>query len=546
MTDAARSTDVVILGAGASGLCAALTAYEQGAEVLLLEKSDLVGGTAAISGGVIWAPDNPVMRRAGLSDSAAAARAYFESLAPGQLDPPVLDAFLDHCSETLAFLEREAPLEFSLLEGYPDYYLDRPGALEGGGRALDNGLFSFLELGEWRERVRHNGSPYPLMLRETPLGGATGAVDPQELARRVANDERGFGQALIGGLLKACLDRGIEPQLETDVLRLHRSGDRIAGVVIRADDGEQVIHARHGVLICTGGFEWNEQLRTTFLKGPLTHPASPPTNQGDGLKLAMEAGAQLGNMTSAWWAPTLAIPDDEWFGEQRATPVLLERTAPHSIIVNRAGKRFCNEAANYSALAGAFHYQDPNAYATVNLPCWVLFDAQYRERYPVGPLQPGEPLPDWIHTAPTLSALAQALGIDGAALENTVRQFNADVAAGADTQFQRGASPYDRFYGDRSRPGAAATLGPLEQAPFFAIELKIGALGTNGGPRTDAEGRVLNQQGAVIPGLYAAGNAMAGPTGPVYAGAGGTLGPALTSGYLCGRAAARGAGNRLG
>jgi succinate dehydrogenase/fumarate reductase flavoprotein subunit len=523
-----------------------LTAYEQGADVILLEKSDLVGGTAAISGGVIWAPDNPVMRRAGLKDSAAAARAYFESLAPGQLDPPVLDAFLGHCSEALAFLEREAPLEFSLLEGYPDYYLDRPGALESGGRALDNGLFSFLELGEWRDRVRHNGSPYPMMLRETPLGGATGAVDPEELARRVSNDERGFGQALIGGLLKACLDRGIEPRLETEVLRLHRAGDRVDGVVISRGAGEQTIHARHGVLICTGGFEWNKQLRTTFLKGPLTHPASPPTNQGDGLKLAMAAGAQLGNMTSAWWAPTLAIPDDEWFGAQRATPVLLERTAPHSIIVNRAGRRFCNEAANYSALAGAFHYQDPNAYDTVNLPCWVLFDSQYRERYPVGPLQPGEPLPSWIHTGPSLQALAAELGIDGAALEATVKAFNADVADGADSEFRRGASPYDRFYGDRSRPGAAATLGAIEQAPFFAVELKMGALGTNGGPRTDSEGRVLDHQGATIPGLFAAGNVMAGPTGPVYAGAGGTLGPALTFGYLCGRAAAREAGNRRG
>lgn len=543
--------DVIVLGAGASGLCAALTAYEHGAEVALLEKSSLVGGTAAISGGVIWAPNNSAMRHRGQADSTDAAVAYFNSLAPGVLDQPVLRAFVEHCSDALDFLERHSELELAVLDGYPDYYLDRPGAVVGGGRALDNGLFSYKRLGDWSAKVLNNGNPYPLMLRETPLGGASEGVAPELVAERIANDERGFGQALVGALLKACLDRGIEPQLNTAVQRLLRDNGRVSGVVMQdATGSDQTLLARHGVIICTGGFEWNEGLRQTYLKGPLTHPASPPTNQGDGLRYAMESGAQLGNMTSAWWAPTLAIPDDCWAGgEQRATPMLLERTAPHSILVNQAGRRFCNEAANYSALAGAFHYVDPNTLTTANLPCWLIFDRQHRERYPVGPLPPGagdDPaeLPGWITVGATLEQLAARLGIDGGALAATVQRFNRHAAKSKDPDYQRGVGDYDHFYGDRSRSGAYATLGPLEQGPFYAVEVRIGALGTNGGAKTGPDGEVLDHHDAPIPGLYAAGNAMAGATGPIYAGAGGTLGPALTFGYLAARAVSRAAGNR--
>ncbi|MEM6709852.1 MAG: FAD-dependent oxidoreductase [Pseudomonadota bacterium] len=531
--------DVVVLGAGASGLAAALSAHEHGARVRVLEKSALVGGSAAISGGVVWVPDNPAMRRAGQNDSRDAALAYFRSLAGDALDESVLTAFVDQGPEALRFLEQHTALEWEVLDGYPDYYLDRPGALPYGGRALDSGLFSFERLGPWRERVRDNGNPYRLKLGETPLGGGTGQLGTETIAQRLAADERGFGQSLVGALLEACLARDIEPELNTDVVGLQREGERVIGVEVRSESGSIRVEARGGVLICTGGFEWDEALCRTFLRGPLDAPASPPTNRGDGLRLAMSVGAQLGNMTSAWWAPTLAIPGDDWFGVQRAAPVLIERTAPHSLIVNRRGQRFCNEAANYSALAGALHYRDPNAYEAVNLPCWLVFDATFRERYPVGPLMPGQPTPAWLLERPTLAELAQALDIDADSLEATVARFNGHAAAGRDPDFERGASPYDLFYGDRSRAGTAATLGPLEKPPFFAVELKSGALGTNGGPRTDPDGRVLDVHGAVIEGLFAAGNAMAGPTAHVYAGAGGTLGPALTFGYLAGRAAAR-------
>jgi succinate dehydrogenase/fumarate reductase flavoprotein subunit len=251
-------------------------------------------------------------------------------------------------------------------------------------------------------------------------------------------------------------------------------------------------------------------------------------------------------MTSAWWAPTMTTGEETWpDGSPKSAPVLIERTLPGSLMVNRRGRRFCNEATNYSALGGAFHQFDPNTYDWANLPAWLIFDARYKSRYPVGSAPPGPDAPDWMVSAPDLASLARAIGCDADGLEATVARFNVHAAEGRDPDFGRGEAAYDVFYGDRSRPGAAGTLGPLETAPFFAIPITIGALGTNGGVRTDASGRALDPDGAPIDGLYAVGNVMAGPTGSVYAGAGGTLGPALTFGVIAGRHAARRSNDRL-
>ncbi len=532
--------DVIILGCGPAGMTAALAAHEAGASVALVERFDRIGGTGAVSGGVIWAPNNPRQQAAGMSDSREEALAYFRALDHGDLDAPTLEAFVDRSAEALGFLEEIEALKVALLDGYPDYYLDRPGAKPEGGRALDHDLFALGELGEWAGRITAIEEPKPMMLRETPLGGGSGVVPPAELQRRMANSERGFGQAMIGRLLKACLARGIEPMLNVETKRLIRDGDRITGFEAVQKGTELTLTARSGVILATGGFEWDEDKRQTFLRGPMDAPASPPTAQGEGLALAMESGAKLGNMTQAWWAPTLTLPDAPWpGGEARATPVLIERTVPHSIMVNRAGKRFCNEAANYSALAGAFHQFDPQTYDYPNLPAWLIFDADFVERYPIGPRLPGQPVPEWVVRAETLDALAGELGLASDALAETVARFNSHAEAGHDPDFARGTSAYDHFYGDRSCEGAKVTLGPVAKAPFYAVEIRMGLLGTNGGARTDANAQVLGHDGQPIPGLYGAGNAIACPTGGIYAGAGGTLGPALTFGYIAGRSAAR-------
>ena len=532
--------DVIVLGCGPAGMTAALAAHDAGAKVTILERSDRIGGTGAVSGGVIWVADNPRQRAAGMSDSREEALSYFRALDHGDLVDDTLEAFVDTGPEALAFLEGAGALKVALLEGYPDYYLDRPGAKPEGGRALDHDLFALGELGDWAERITAIEEMKPMMLRETPLGGGSGVVPPEELQRRIANGERGFGQAMVGRLLKACLDRGIEPQLGVEVTRLVKERGRVIGVAGVRGDESFALSAHAGVIIATGGFEWDEEMRQAFLRGPMDAPASPPTAHGGGLKLAMSTGAKLGNMTQGWWAPTLVIPDNPWpDGEQRAAPVLIERTVPHSLMVNREGKRFCNEAANYSALAGAFHQFDPQSYDYPNLPAWLIFDENYVERYPIGPRLPGQPVPDWVMRAESLEELAEQLGLPAEALGETVERFNAHAEAGHDPDFERGTSAYDHFYGDRSREGTAVTLGTVERAPFYAVEIRMGLLGTNGGPRTDGSARILGHDGEAIPGLFGAGNAIACPTGGIYAGAGGTLGPALTFGYIAGRTAAR-------
>ena len=400
-----EQTDVLIIGAGAAGMAAALAAHDGGARVMIMEKGERLGGTAAISGGIIWAANNPRMAAAGIADSEEETLAYFGSLDHGEMDPAVLGAFVREAPEALRFLEGAGALEVSILPGYPDYYLDRPGAKPDGGRALDNELFDYKTLGVWADKVFGDGVIHRMMLRETPLGGSTGFVDPAELQRRAAADLRGFGQALVGRLLAACLARGIEPQLGCKAERLVIEQGRVVGAHFGTADGPRTVHASRGVILATGGFEWNEGLKKAFLRGPLEAPASPPGNTGDGLKLAMAAGAALGNMTSAWWVPTLSIGGAQWAGgEQRSMPVLIERTLPHGLMVNRAGKRFCNEAINYSSLAGAFHLFDPATYDYPNMPAYLVFDAAYRARYPLGPVMPFHDLPDWVAQSDTLEA----------------------------------------------------------------------------------------------------------------------------------------------
>lgn len=525
--------DVIVVGAGASGLIAALTAAKSGAKVLLLEKAARLGGTAAVSGGIVWAPMNDHIAACDLDDRAAAL-AYFGALEGGDLRADILEAFVDNAAETIRFIETNTRLRFAPLEGYPDYYIDRPGARPQGGRALDSGLFPYAELGEWQDRVAV-AVAYPVTVAETPLGGATSFPSPETMAARIAQDARGFGQSLVAGLLEACLASGVEIRLGSRVSALTCENGRITGV-----ETSNVGHiaAHRGVIVTTGGFEWNADLSRCFLKGPMAFPASPPTNTGDGLTMMMAAGAALGNMTSAWWCPTI-VTEEVWDdGSARAVPVLIERTLPGSIIINGSGVRFCNEAVNYSAIAGAFHAFDPGQYAYANLPSWLVFDARFKQQNAVATAQPGGAVPEWMACAPDLAALAGLIGVPSGALIETVVRFNTDALSGKDLEFGRGESAYDRFYGDRSQAGALATLGPLRDGPFYAVPLHIGVLGTNGGARTDAMGRVLGHNGAVIPGLYAAGNVMAAPTGGIYAGAGGTLGPALTYGWLAGRAAA--------
>ncbi|MXZ88480.1 MAG: FAD-dependent oxidoreductase [Dehalococcoidia bacterium] len=531
--------DVAVLGSGASATTAAILAADNGVEVALLERADFVGGTTALSGGVLWLPNNHHMAEAGIEDSREDALAYLDSLSLGMMDRDLVETLVDTGPEMLRYMEENTPVSLHVFEGYPDYHPENPGGKPEGGRSLDNDLFPFEELGPWAERINHQ--PDAIFFPATMLEIDTKRVDdvpPEVMAERRARDMRSTGQALAGSLIKGCLDREIPVHTSTRARELVLDdGDAVVGVRAERDGADYFVKARKAVVIASGGFEWNEELVKAFLRGPMTAPTSTPENEGDGLLMAMGAGAALGNMSEAWWIPGIHVPGDEMRGRTFARLILAERTWPRSIIVNRRGKRFMNEAANYNAVGHAFHTFDPNTFEFINLPAWLIVDSLYQP--PIARHNVGPDAPDWIRRADTLAELAAQIDVDAAGLEETVARFNEGVARGEDPEFQRGVSAYDSYNGDSLEKAPFTTLGPIEAPPYYAAQIESGALGTKGGPKTNEKAQVLRATGGVIPGLYAVGNAMAGVTAMVYGGAGGTLGPGMTFGYIAGINAAR-------
>ena len=447
------------------------------------------------------------------------------------------------------WLEANTPVRFQIIQDFPDYHPEHPGGKKGGGRSLECPLFAFDELGEWARQVTVGAQiGGNIAMSETSLGrGAPNGVGEAELARRRVHDERGAGQSLVGRLLKACLDRGIEPRTGCRAVELVVDDGRVAGVTFEAtsvstsgnspDRRTITVGARGGVVIATGGFDWDPELVRDFLRGPLARTAAVPTNTGDGLRMAMRIGAGLGNMREAWWVPIIDVPQAG--GGTAAWQVNGERSRPHSIMVNSLGRRFANEAANYNALGAAFHVIDVSSFEYINHPAWLIFDRHYVSKYGIAGFKGDAVAPEWVLEAPSIDALAGLMDLPPAALDGTVDRWNKQVAQGHDEDFSRGESAHDRWWGDASfGDGPLATMGAVDTAPYYAVRVYSGALGTKGGPRTDPNGQVVDVDKQPIPGLYAAGNAMASVMGMTYGGAGGTLGPAMVFGYLAGQHAA--------
>ena len=530
--------DVVVLGSGASALAAAVAAHGHGASrVGVFEKADVVGGTSAMSGGMIWIPGNHHMEAAGVPDSRAAVLTYLESLSHGMILPELAEAYADTGPEMVRWFEDNTPVVFEIVESFPDYHPEQPGGSTEGGRSLECPLFDFNELGQWSDRVSQSRqmSAYVVM-NETTLGrGATTRVPREVMAEREAANLRGCGQALVGRLLKACLDRGIEPRTGHRAVSLIEDDHGVAGVRFETTDGTREVAATSGVVLATGGFEWNAEMIRDFIRGPLERPVSIETNTGDGLKMAMRVGASIGNMQEAWWVPTIDVPDAE--GQTIPWMVNRERVQPRTIMVNTAGRRFANEASNYNAFGAAFHQLDPGSFDYMNLPAFMIMDQGYMTRHGLYRYRGEGVVPDWMSSADTLAELADIIGVDGTGLEETVARWNAHVADLDDPDYGRGRSVNDTHWGDGTRT-AAATLGPLDTGPYYAVQVRPGALGTKGGPRTNGQAQVLDLDGEPIVGLYAAGNVMASAMGMTYGGAGGTLGPGMVFGFAAGRHAA--------
>jgi succinate dehydrogenase/fumarate reductase flavoprotein subunit len=535
--------DVVIAGSGGAGLTAAIVAHDKGARVLVIERSHMIGGTTAVSGGAVWVPVNGHMSEVDADDSRDEALAYCRRLSAGTAPDEMIETFVDTAPKMIAYLEAHTPVKFGVWRT-PDYYADGPGG-NMCGRALEPEIFSKAELGEWAGVLRPSpilSVPLTLdeMLNEYRLMAGAKNLPMDLLTERLQRQVVGMGAALVAGLLRGCLDRGVTLMLRTRAVELVRDAGAISGLMAEQDGKQVSLRARRGVILATGGFEWNADLLSKFMPGPLTHPNSPPSNEGDGLIMAMEAGAALANMTGAWWEPSGSVPGETYDGKPLSRFLAAERSAPHTILVNRAGRRFVNEGAPYNDIGRIFHTFDPSSYSYANLPCWALFDAQYRRRYPVLSLLPGMPDPGWLIRDDTLEGLASKVGINAGGLTRTIALWNGFSRQGKDCEFHRGETAFERASGDPRSPHP--NLGTIEEPPFYALPVHPGALGTSGGPQTNTAGEVLDVCGRVISGLYAAGNAMASPTGSAYYSGGATISPAMTWGYLAGIAAAGNAG----
>ncbi|ATE65475.1 FAD-dependent oxidoreductase [Rhizorhabdus dicambivorans] len=532
--------DVVVVGSGAAGVSAALSAQHHGANVLVLERSDKFGGTSAISGGGSWIPNNDHMGEVGSSDSREQALTYLRSLSLGGMDMKLAEIFVDAAPDVIRFIEGETPLSFIAIRR-PDYQPEKPGGTFG--RTLSPQLFPAGTLGEMRPHLRQS----PMFLIPVSAQDVTDGLDlldPAVIGNRIAKGLVGLGMALMAGLIKGALDKGVAFRRNARARRLVIDDGAVVGLEYESEGQTHRIGARRGVILASGGFEWSEGLVKDHVAGPIEAPLSPPFNEGDGLIMAMEAQAAVANTKEAAWMPSLCIPGEEYEGRQLYRLTGSERANPRSIMVNREGRRFVNEAHNYSDVGRAMHNFDAMTFDYPNLPAWIIVDSGYMERYPFATRFPGDPVPRWMETADSLRELAGKIGVDPDGLEATVERYNAHVAQGHDPDFGRGSSSYDLAYGDQSREGTLQTLGPIERGPFHACRVYSGVLSTKGGPKINAKSEVMNVRGGAIDGLYAAGNVSGGFTGMAYPGGGGNIGPGLVFGHIAGRNAAAN-GNRF-
>ncbi|MGD9598340.1 MAG: FAD-dependent oxidoreductase [Steroidobacteraceae bacterium] len=548
-------TDVLVVGSGASGLAAALTAAECGARVLVIDSSHRFGGTSSTSGGVIWVPCNHLIAPAGGSDTEAEALRYLHELVGGDASEARIQAFVRQAPRMFRFFNEQCGIEFESLESYCDYHPELPGgkpgfrscqalSIKSNALGQDAAILQEPHLGStafgrinFTAREAHTlvtqakGAKWTFMKVLLKYVFDIGQRWKTSLDRRLTG-----GGALVARLMQAARKRKVELRLSTALTDYLVENGRVVGAVVSTDGVSQRILAGRGVIVASGGFERNARMRAQYMPQPTSTAwgAGVLTNTGEPILAAQRIGIAMGNMGSAWWAPAFKLSD-----EDRTRPLFVERALPGCIMVDEHARRFCNEAASYHVTGGIMAHGEGGEARRA----WLVFDKQFRGKYALGPLFPGPPKMDaWLppsmrailEKADTVADLARKMRVAPDALEATISRFNEMAKAGKDLDYQRGESLVDRYYSDAAvKPNPS--LAPLAQAPYYALPLFAGDIGTNGGILTDEHAQALTEGGAPMPGLYAVGNCSASVMGRSYPAAGGTLGPAMTFGYVAAR-----------
>jgi 3-oxosteroid 1-dehydrogenase len=544
-------TDLLVVGSG-GGLTAAVTTATMDRDALVVEKEELIGGSTAMSGGVLWLPNNPLMVEDGVADSVDQGLEYFESV----VGPPTpasslvrRNAFIREGS-TMVNMLRDLGVDFLRCEGYSDYYAGVRG-YRGGvarGRSIECNYFDAHRLGPWEHKLRgaftggivvftHESSRAQLLLRT----GEGARVAARIGARTIGGQLRGQarltnGAALVASLLNLVIERSVPVWTGTALTELVVENGEVVGAVLDRRGKVVRVRARGGVLLNAGGFAHNREMRERFSKdqpNSAQWSSSNPGDTGEVIELAMKLGAAVDLMDEAWWIPTAIKPDGR--------PVFVhgERCKPGCIIVDSVGNRYFNEAVSYME-AGQLMYQRDRTVPAV--PSWLILDSRYRRRYPLAFRRPGLNPKKWrtrdfMTKAGSLDELASLCGLDKDVLRSTVERFNGFAASGVDDDFHKGEGDHERWYGDQSNTPNPC-LGPIDDAPFYAVALYPGDVGTSGGLVCDEHSRVLDDDGTAIPGLYASGNSTASVMGRTYPGAGASIGASMVFAYLAAKHAA--------
>ncbi len=538
-----QSKTVVIVGSGSAGFTAAIAAKEAGLEPLIVESTDKLGGSSAMSGGGAWIPNNPLMLRAGVHDSYEDARKYMDLTigdAGPASSPERRETFLREGPKMVAWLE-SLGLRFHYGRGYADYYPELPGGSPTG-RLVEPEPFDLKKLGSWKDKINItlpipiytlDGVQIALAFRSfSAFLNTANVIGIRTMGSMIIGKKlAGIGAALIGQLAYLALQRSIPIWTSCPMVGLVYEDGIVKGVIVEKEGKRTEIRAR-AVILTAGGFARNNDMRQKYHPHPISTDWTVATKGdfGDAIRAGIEIGAATALMDDAWWGPCFI--DSKGVSQF----MIWERSFPYSIIVDSSGKRFMNESASY---VDCGHWQYERNQKVPAIPAFLITDAHHRRYYPLGVGLPGVTPKEYFESgmlvkADSLSDLAQKWGIDPKGLEETVQRFNQFAIHGKDEDFHRGDSAYDRIYSDpRVKPNP--NLAPLTQPPFYAVKVWPGDLGTKGGLLTDECARVLDQKGTPIPGLYAAGNTSASVMGHTYPGPGSTIGPAMVFGMIAGR-----------